>query len=48
MRTSLGYVGGTSGKEKILVASSLSGEGKSFVAANLALSLALTDKSGTA
>lgn len=44
MRTSLGYVGGNSGKKKILVTSSLSGEGKSFVAANLALSLALTDK----
>jgi capsular exopolysaccharide synthesis family protein len=36
--------GGSSGKKKILVTSSLSGEGKSFVAANLALSLALTDK----
>ena len=44
MRTSLGYIGGNSGKKKILVTSSLSGEGKSFVAANLALSLALTDK----
>ncbi len=44
MRTSLGYVGGNSGKKKILVTSTLSGEGKSFVAVNLALSLALTDK----
>ena len=44
MRTSLGYVGGNAGKKKILITSSLSGEGKSFVAANLALSLALTDK----
>ncbi len=44
MRTSLGYIGGNSGKKKILVTSSLSGEGKSFVAINLALSLALTDK----
>ena len=44
MRTSLGFVGGNSGKKKILVTSSLSGEGKSFVAVNLALSLALTDK----
>jgi len=44
MRTSLGYVGGNAGKKKILVTSSLSGEGKSFVALNLALSLALTDK----
>jgi capsular exopolysaccharide synthesis family protein len=44
MRTSLGYLGGNSGKKKILVTSSLSGEGKSFVAVNFALSLALTDK----
>lgn len=44
MRASLGYLGGNSGKKKILVTSSLSGEGKSFVALNLALSLALTDK----
>ncbi len=44
MRTSLGYLGGNSGKKKILVTSTLSGEGKSFVAVNLALSLALTDK----
>jgi capsular exopolysaccharide synthesis family protein len=44
MRTSLGYVGGGSGKKKILVTSSLSGVGKSFVAANLELSLELTDK----
>ena len=44
MRTSLGYIGGNTGKKKILVTSSLSGEGKSFVATNLALSLALTDK----
>ncbi len=44
LRTSLGYIGGDSGKKKVLVTSSLSGEGKSFVAANLALSLALTGK----
>ncbi len=44
LRASLGYLGGKSGKKKILVTSSLPKEGKSFVALNLALSLALTDK----
>lgn len=44
IRTSLGYLGINSQKKKILITSSLSGEGKSFVAANLALSLALTGK----
>ena len=44
LRASLGYLGGKSGRKKILVTSSLPGEGKSFVALNLALSLALTDK----
>jgi Mrp family chromosome partitioning ATPase len=44
MRTSLGYLGGNSGKKKILVTSTLSGEGKSFVATNLAVSMALTGK----
>ncbi len=44
LRASLGYLGGKSGKKKILVTSSLPAEGKSFVALNLALSLALTDK----
>ncbi len=44
LRASLGYLGGKSGKKKILVTSSLPGEGKSFVALNLALSLALSDK----
>lgn len=44
MRTSIGYVGGSSGKKRILVTSTLSGEGKSFVALNLAQSIALTDK----
>jgi len=44
MRTSLGYLGGTSGKKKLLITSSLSGEGKSFVALNLAQSLALTSR----
>ena len=44
LRASLGYLGGKSGKKKILVTSSLPKEGKSFVALNLALSLALTNK----
>ena len=44
LRASLGYLGGKSGKKKILITSSLPKEGKSFVSLNLALSLALTDK----
>lgn len=44
IRTSLGYLGINANRKKILVTSSLSGEGKSFVAANLALSVALTGK----
>lgn len=44
IRTSLGYLGINQGHKKVLVTSSLSGEGKSFVSANLALSLALTGK----
>lgn len=44
IRTSLTYLGINSRRKKILVTSSISGEGKSFIAANLAVSLALTDK----
>lgn len=44
IRTSLSYLGISAKKKKILVTSSVSGEGKSFVSANLAISLALTDK----
>ncbi len=45
IRTSLSYLGlNNTQKKKILITSSLSGEGKSFVATNLALSLALTGK----
>ena len=45
IRTSLAYLGVShAGKKRVLVTSSLSGEGKSFVALNLALSLALTGK----
>jgi len=44
LRTSMAYIGINSRKKKILVTSTISGEGKSFIAANLAMSLALTDK----
>lgn len=44
IRTSLSYLGISSKKKKILITSSIPGEGKSFVAANLAITLALTDK----
>ena len=45
IRTSLAYLGvNHAGKKRILVTSSLSGEGKSFVALNLSLSLAMTGK----
>lgn len=44
MRTSIGYVGGNAGKKRILVTSTISGEGKSFIALNLAQSIALTGK----
>jgi capsular exopolysaccharide synthesis family protein len=45
VRTSLAYLGVShAGKKRVLVTSSLSGEGKSFVALNLALSLAMTGK----
>lgn len=45
IRTSLAYLGTNhAGKKRVLITSSLSGEGKSFVALNLALSLAMTGK----
>jgi capsular exopolysaccharide synthesis family protein len=45
IRTSLAYLGVShAGKKRVLVTSSLSGEGKSFVALNLSLSLAVTGK----
>ena len=44
LRTSLSFLGIDSTHKKILVTSSISGEGKSFVAANLAVSIALTGK----
>ena len=44
LRISLSFLGIDSSHKKILVTSSISGEGKSFIAANLAISLALTGK----
>jgi len=44
LRTSMAYIGINSRKKKILITSTISGEGKSFIASNLAVSLALTDK----
>ncbi len=44
IRTSLSYLGLGPKKKKVLVTSSIPGEGKSFVSSNLAISLALTDK----
>ena len=44
LRISLSYLGFDATHKKILVTSSISGEGKSFIAANLAVSLSLTGK----
>ena len=44
LRTSLGYMGIDETHKTIMVTSSISGDGKSFVAINLAISLALTNK----
>ncbi len=44
IRVSLQYLGIDSGHKKIMVTSSISGEGKSFIAANLALSFAIAGK----
>jgi len=44
LRISLSFLGIDSSRKKILITSSISGEGKSFVAANLAVSLSLTGK----
>lgn len=44
LRISLSFLGIDSSHKKILVTSSISGEGKSFVAANLAVSISLTGK----
>jgi tyrosine-protein kinase Etk/Wzc len=44
LRTSLNYIGLKKDKKKLLVTSTVSGEGKSFIVANLGLSLALAGK----
>lgn len=44
LRISLSFLGINENHKRILVTSSISGEGKSFIAANLAVSLALTGK----
>jgi tyrosine-protein kinase Etk/Wzc len=44
LRAAIGLYGRKTSKNKILVTSSIAGEGKSFVASNLALSLALSGK----
>ncbi|SHM80043.1 polysaccharide biosynthesis tyrosine autokinase [Chitinophaga sp. CF418] len=44
LRTTLSYIGINGDNKTILVTSSISGEGKSFVAVNLGLSLSLTKK----
>ncbi len=44
LRISLSFLGIDANHKKILVSSSISGEGKSFIAANLGISLALTGK----
>jgi tyrosine-protein kinase Etk/Wzc len=44
LRQSLSFLGINESKKKILITSSISGEGKSFIAANLAVSLSLTGK----
>ncbi len=44
LRTTLAYLGIGNEKKRVLITSAISGEGKSFVALNLAMSLALTNK----
>lgn len=44
LRMSLNYIGVNSKRKRILVTSSISGEGKSFIASNLALTLALANR----
>lgn len=44
LRTLLAYIGINQQKKKILITSSISGEGKSFISINLALTLAMRDK----
>jgi capsular exopolysaccharide synthesis family protein len=44
LRTSLAYMGVDENHKKIMITSSISGEGKSFIAINLGMSLSLMDK----
>ncbi|HTJ11373.1 MAG TPA: polysaccharide biosynthesis tyrosine autokinase [Dinghuibacter sp.] len=44
LRTTLAYIGINNRKKRVLVTSSISGEGKSFVTANLGLALAMAGK----
>ncbi|WP_431217489.1 GNVR domain-containing protein [Puia sp. P3] len=44
LRTSLAYIGINNRKKKILVTSTIQGEGKSFISVNIAASLAMTNK----
>jgi tyrosine-protein kinase Etk/Wzc len=44
LRAAIGLYGKVASKQKILITSSIAGEGKSFVAANLALSIAMSGK----
>lgn len=44
LRTSLAYIGINTRKKKILVTSTIAGEGKSFISVNIATSLAMTNK----
>jgi tyrosine-protein kinase Etk/Wzc len=44
LRTSLPYIGMVGDRKKLLVTSNASGDGKSFIVANLGLSLAMVDK----
>ncbi len=44
LRITLNYIGVNTKRKRILVTSAISGEGKSFIASNLALSLAMTGK----
>ncbi|MBS1602949.1 MAG: polysaccharide biosynthesis tyrosine autokinase [Bacteroidetes bacterium] len=44
LRTSLAYIGVNGRKKKVLITSTIAGEGKSFVSSNLSLTLALANK----
>ncbi len=44
LRTSLSFIGIDTARKKVLITSSVPGEGKSFIASNLAISLAMAEK----